>query len=197
MGGVNCHWLYPEIQSRQILPRYRRLLLLVGLCLVAFRKANLSGVPEHRPGSDIYLADVADVSRCAREFTGSSFDVYGVGHNSKQGLSLRDRNGCRNGWIEQDGISCFGNPVVLNMKHDGISRTWLRGAQNRSADRSLQVSRGNPHGGSGINRPEVRHYHTSHYLAGRVLRIECAFCGGLCRVAPTFRAARYEQKWHR
>src|SRR6516225_1645949 len=130
MSGVYCHWLHPEIQSRQRLPRSRRLLLLVGLCLVTFRIANLSGVPEHRPGSDIYLADVAEVSRRAREFTCSSFDVYGVGHNSKQGL--RDRNGCRNGWIEQDGISCFGNPVVLNMKHDGISRTWLRSTQNRS-----------------------------------------------------------------
>jgi hypothetical protein len=119
----NCHWLHPEIQSRQRLPRSRRLLLLlVGLCLVVFRIANLPGVPEHRAGSDIYLADVAEVSRRAREFTCSTLDVYGVGDNRKQGW--RDLSGCRNGWIEQDGISCFGNPVVLNMKYDGMSWTW-------------------------------------------------------------------------
>src|SRR5215469_17589113 len=122
MSGANCHWLHTEIQPDRDCPGPGACWCLLGFCLVAFRIANLSAVPEHRSGSDIYLADVAEVSRRAREFTCSSFNVYGVGHNSKQGL--RDRNGCRDGWIEQDGISCFGNPVPLLASRPWHSPWW-------------------------------------------------------------------------
>ena len=49
---------------------------LWGFCLAPFCKTNLSGVSEHRPGSEIYLADVAEVSRDEEdvEALGKHFD---------------------------------------------------------------------------------------------------------------------------
>src|SRR5215470_14344993 len=55
MSGVNCHWLHTEIQPDRDCPGPGACCCLLGFCLVAFRIANLSAVPEVTSTSPMLL----------------------------------------------------------------------------------------------------------------------------------------------
>ena len=96
--------------------------IFIRLCV-----AHLPAVPEHRPGAQIDFADRGHVTGCSGKPACASCEVHGIGDYRKQ--SLRKWNGRGSRRIEEQRVSRFRYPVMLDMKHQSVPRPGLRSAQ--------------------------------------------------------------------
>ena len=125
--------------------------------LVLFREADLAAIPERRRlRVKIHFTDECEIARRPGEFASATGNVRGVGDDREK--RLRKRSGCRHGRIEENRVSRFRDPMMLDMKHYRAACARLRRAQERCTDRAPEIPRCGAQGvGEWINRAEVGH----------------------------------------
>src|SRR6266550_6534602 len=125
--------------------------------LVLFRETDLAAIPERRSlRAQIHFTDECEIARRPGEFASATGNVRRVGDDREK--RLRERSGRRHGRIEEDRISRFRDPMMLDMKHYRAACTRLRRAQERCTDRAPELPRCGAQGvGEWINRAEVGH----------------------------------------
>jgi hypothetical protein len=89
-------------------------------------EADLAAVAEYCAFDQIDFADGIHISGRSGEAACSARQMQGISYNGEQGL--RERNGRSSRRIEAQRVPRFGNPVMLDMKYQSVTRARMRRA---------------------------------------------------------------------
>ena len=110
-------------------------------------RADLTAVAEDRGAAgyvrkvwQIHLAGAGEIAGRSREFSCPPGKVHWVSKNCE--YAGRDWHRSRCCWVKEQSISGFGDPVMLDMEDDGVSRTGLGHIEKRSTDGTAKVPSG-------------------------------------------------------
>jgi hypothetical protein len=130
-------------------------------------RADLTAVAEDRGAAgyvrkvwQIHLAGAGEIAGRSREFSGPPGKVHWVSKNCE--YAGRDWHRSRCCWVKEQSISGFGDPVMLDMEDDGVSRAGLGHIEKRSTDGTAKVPSGRSQRSVKISTecPEIRHQHS-------------------------------------
>lgn len=86
---------------------------------------------------EAHFAEVAENGASVQVDFTDSVDVDGIVHDGESSFREGYRRGC--GWIESDGVTGIGDPVMLNFEQD-IAARYLRRTDQRSGDGTAQIA---------------------------------------------------------
>src|SRR6202790_895188 len=113
-----------------------------------------------------HFSDGAEITCRVRESAGAALEMHGISDDGEEAGTQRSGRSCRR--IEEQGITRFRDPVMLNVEDESAARARLGSAEESSADRAAEISSGRPHCRSGVDRAEVGHDHTAYGFATAV-----------------------------